>query len=145
MPGVFGNLWPWIADAVIWPPSRSQRIPVSPAMVSKRHKELMEILLQDYEAATKHYAWAVAEMQRFDASSSEEQFRLSCRIAEKAYHDCERLRKAASEIGTNNKIFALTNLQRREAVKSSKTEREAEIPRKLGRAREEVPDNFAAG
>jgi hypothetical protein len=93
-------------------------------MVSKRHKELMEVLLQDYEAATKHYVWAVAEMQRFVASSSEEQYRKSCRIAEKAYHDCERLRKAAAEIGARPKIIMLTNVHRREAVKSPKVERE---------------------
>jgi hypothetical protein len=95
-------------------------------MESKRRKDLMEILLQDYAAATKHFALAVAELQESRFSSSEERYRKVCRVAENAYHACERLRRDASDFG-NNKKFPLTNTQRREEPISFTTERDAEI------------------
>jgi hypothetical protein len=93
-----------------------------------RRKQLIEILLQDYEAAAKHYAWAVAEMQRSSLSSSGEQYRKTRRVAETAYKECERLRKAASKIGRHNKVFALTNIRSIEARKHFTTEKDVEAP-----------------
>jgi hypothetical protein len=88
----------------------------------------MEILLQDYEAAAKHYAWVAAEMQSLSLFSSGEQYRKTRRVAEAAYEECERLRKAASEIGRHNKVFALTNIRSIEARKHFTTEKDAEAP-----------------
>src|SRR5579862_8414968 len=95
-------------------------------MDSKRRKDLMEILLQDYEAATKHYAWAVAELQRSRLFSSEEQYRKVCRVAENAYQACERLRRDASDFG-NTKKSTLTNTRHREEPISITNDRDREI------------------
>ena len=99
-------------------------------MGSKRRKELMEILLHDYEAATKHYVWAVAEMQRSSFFSSGEQYRKTRQVAETAYEDCERLRKAASEIGLDNSVSALTDAHTTQAPKPFKTGKDVKAPTK---------------
>jgi len=56
-------------------------------------------LLHDYAAATKHYAWAVGELDRQRAVLPKEHYQEMYFVAEDARRECERLRKAIADPG----------------------------------------------
>jgi hypothetical protein len=67
-------------------------------MPSKDDGKHRSILFQDYAAATKHYAWAVGELNRQRALLPKEHYKEMYKVAEDAREDCERLRKAILEL-----------------------------------------------
>jgi hypothetical protein len=72
-------------------------------MPSSEPSELRSILLQEYATATRHYAWAVGELNRQRALLPPEHYKELYRVAEDAREDCERLRKAIAELADGAK------------------------------------------
>ncbi len=73
--------------------------PPSMNMASKEPEDLRSILLHDYALAAKHYAWAVGELNRQRAVLPVAHYEKLYQVVEDAREDCERLRKAISELG----------------------------------------------
>ena len=61
--------------------------PNSPADEERR-------LLTTYEAATRHYSWAVSELARQHGSISYDDYQKLLRVAREAFDECERMRIA---------------------------------------------------
>jgi hypothetical protein len=51
-------------------------------------------LLTAYEAATRHYSWAVSELARQHGSISYDDYQKLLRVAGEAFDECERMRIA---------------------------------------------------
>jgi hypothetical protein len=68
-------------------------------MASKESDELRTILFQEYVTATRHYAWAVSELNKQRALVPKDRYQEINRMVEDAHEDCERLRKAIADLG----------------------------------------------
>lgn len=72
-------------------------------MASQKQDDLKSKLLHDYATATKHYAWAVGELDRQRAVLPKEHYQEMYFVAEEARKDCEQLRKAISDLGEESR------------------------------------------
>jgi len=68
-------------------------------MAPKKPDDTKSKLLHDYAAATKHYAWAVGELNRQRAVLPVDHYKELYRVAEDAREECEQLRKAITDLG----------------------------------------------
>ncbi len=59
---------------------------------------LRTTLLHEYAGATKHYAWAVGELDRQRPHLPKERYDLMYRMVEDARKDCERLRNDLAQV-----------------------------------------------
>jgi hypothetical protein len=69
------------------------------AMARNKQEDFKSKLLRDYAAATKHYAWAVGELDRQRAVLPVVHYKEMYWVAEDARTACEQLRKAISDLG----------------------------------------------
>jgi ubiquinone biosynthesis protein UbiJ len=58
----------------------------------------LKAVLQNYTAASKHYALALAELNRQRATISADEYRRFYEMVEDAREDCERLRTTLSRL-----------------------------------------------